>query len=192
MSHELFYRCIYYVSGPGNISVVLLSMEGLRALRFNQKHLNLYSEDERRSYGSETTWGLVMNYIIFILGWTNPLSTVLKTWNIWHRNLILATFMMRLYFLKFTVNCVFFFFMYLEQVNYKKYSFKTLLVIPGHVVPQELTLRKKGLECLVSILKCMVEWSKDQYVNPNSQTSLGKANSQPLRNKISILAPQPV
>lgn len=39
---------------------------------------------------------------------------------------------------------------------------------------QELTLRKKGLECLVSILKCMVEWSKDQYVNPNSQTSLGE------------------
>ncbi|XP_068604225.1 brefeldin A-inhibited guanine nucleotide-exchange protein 1 [Brachionichthys hirsutus] len=38
---------------------------------------------------------------------------------------------------------------------------------------QDLTLRKKGLECLVSILKCMVEWSKDQYVNPNSQTSLG-------------------
>ena len=42
-------------------------------------------------------------------------------------------------------------------------------------VPQELTLRKKGLECLVSILKCMVEWSKDQYVNPNSQTSLGES-----------------
>uniref|UniRef100_A0A4W4GET8 SEC7 domain-containing protein n=1 Tax=Electrophorus electricus TaxID=8005 RepID=A0A4W4GET8_ELEEL len=39
---------------------------------------------------------------------------------------------------------------------------------------QELTLRKKGLQCLVSILKCMVEWSKDQYVNPNSQTSLGQ------------------
>lgn len=35
-------------------------------------------------------------------------------------------------------------------------------------------MRKKGLECLVSILKCMVEWSKDQYVNPNSQTTLGK------------------
>ncbi len=34
MSHGLFYRCIYYVSGPGNISVVLLSMEGQRALRF--------------------------------------------------------------------------------------------------------------------------------------------------------------
>uniref|UniRef100_A0A8C5NE45 SEC7 domain-containing protein n=1 Tax=Gouania willdenowi TaxID=441366 RepID=A0A8C5NE45_GOUWI len=44
----------------------------------------------------------------------------------------------------------------------------------GTTPPQELTLRKKGLECLVSILKCMVEWSKDQYVNPNSQTSLGQ------------------
>ncbi|XP_030876858.1 brefeldin A-inhibited guanine nucleotide-exchange protein 2-like, partial [Leptonychotes weddellii] len=39
---------------------------------------------------------------------------------------------------------------------------------------QELSLRKKGLECLVSILKCMVEWSKDLYVNPNHQTSLGQ------------------
>ncbi|KAM5156876.1 brefeldin A-inhibited guanine nucleotide-exchange protein 1 [Mantella aurantiaca] len=39
---------------------------------------------------------------------------------------------------------------------------------------QELSLRKKGLECLVSILKCMVEWSKDLYVNPNSQTTLGQ------------------
>lgn len=39
---------------------------------------------------------------------------------------------------------------------------------------QELSLRKKGLECLVSILKCMVEWSKDLYVNPNLQANLGK------------------
>ncbi|XP_065422753.1 brefeldin A-inhibited guanine nucleotide-exchange protein 2 isoform X8 [Chrysemys picta bellii] len=38
---------------------------------------------------------------------------------------------------------------------------------------EELSLRKKGLECLVSILKCMVEWSKDLYVNPNHQASLG-------------------
>uniref|UniRef100_A0A8B9J1X8 ADP ribosylation factor guanine nucleotide exchange factor 2 n=1 Tax=Amazona collaria TaxID=241587 RepID=A0A8B9J1X8_9PSIT len=38
---------------------------------------------------------------------------------------------------------------------------------------QELSLRKKGLECLVSILKCMVEWSKDLYVNPNHQAGLG-------------------
>ena len=28
-------------------------------------------------------------------------------------------------------------------------------------------LRLKALECLVSILKCMVEWSKDLYINPN-------------------------
>ena len=41
-------------------------------------------------------------------------------------------------------------------------------------VRQELSLRKKGLECLVSILKCMVEWSKDLYVNPNFQTNLGE------------------
>nr|XP_040048117.1 brefeldin A-inhibited guanine nucleotide-exchange protein 2 isoform X1 [Gasterosteus aculeatus aculeatus] len=39
---------------------------------------------------------------------------------------------------------------------------------------QELSLRKKGLECLVSILKCMVEWSKDMYVNPNLQANLGQ------------------
>lgn len=42
------------------------------------------------------------------------------------------------------------------------------------IYPQELSLRKKGLECLVSILKCMVEWSKDMYVNPNLQANLGK------------------
>ncbi len=28
MSHGLFYRCPYYVSGPGEISVALLSMGG--------------------------------------------------------------------------------------------------------------------------------------------------------------------
>ena len=30
-------------------------------------------------------------------------------------------------------------------------------------------MRLKGLECLVAILKCMVEWSRDIYVNPHSQ-----------------------
>uniref|UniRef100_A0A6Q2XSU2 SEC7 domain-containing protein n=1 Tax=Esox lucius TaxID=8010 RepID=A0A6Q2XSU2_ESOLU len=53
----------------------------------------------------------------------------------------------------------------------------------GTTPVQELTLRKKGLECLVSILKCMVEWSKDQYVNPNSQTSLGQ--EKPLEQETS-------
>ena len=27
-------------------------------------------------------------------------------------------------------------------------------------------LRVKGLECLVSLLKCMVEWSRDHYIDP--------------------------
>ncbi|KAH0540473.1 hypothetical protein KQX54_017657 [Cotesia glomerata] len=31
---------------------------------------------------------------------------------------------------------------------------------------QEKSMRIRGLECLVSILKCMVEWSRDLYVNP--------------------------
>ncbi len=50
MSHGLFYQCSYYVSGPGNISVVLLSMEGQKVLGFHQNYLNLCFEDERRSY----------------------------------------------------------------------------------------------------------------------------------------------
>ncbi|XP_053675895.1 brefeldin A-inhibited guanine nucleotide-exchange protein 1 [Anopheles nili] len=43
----------------------------------------------------------------------------------------------------------------------------------GTSINQEKSMRIRGLECLVSILKCMVEWSKDLYVNPNSQTTLG-------------------
>ena len=31
---------------------------------------------------------------------------------------------------------------------------------------QELQLQYKGMECLVSILKCLVEWSKDLYKTP--------------------------
>ena len=39
------------------------------------------------------------------------------------------------------------------------------------------SIRLKGLECLVSVLKCMVEWSKDLYANPNSlQSNLGPEN----------------
>lgn len=33
---------------------------------------------------------------------------------------------------------------------------------------QEKAMRVKGLECLVSILKCLVEWSHDMYVNPST------------------------
>ena len=32
-------------------------------------------------------------------------------------------------------------------------------------------IRLKGLECLVNILKCMVEWSKDLYVNPHAKAA---------------------
>ncbi|KAB0792741.1 hypothetical protein PPYR_14700 [Photinus pyralis] len=39
---------------------------------------------------------------------------------------------------------------------------------------QERSMKLRGLECLVSILKCMVEWSKDLYVNPNLQSTVGE------------------
>ena len=35
---------------------------------------------------------------------------------------------------------------------------------------QERALRIKGLECLGAILKCMVEWSRDLYINPNAHS----------------------
>ncbi len=71
MSHGLFYGCPYYVSGSGNISVVLLSMQGQKTLGFHQNNFNLCSEDEWRSYWFGTTWGWVINDRIFIFGWTN-------------------------------------------------------------------------------------------------------------------------
>lgn len=37
---------------------------------------------------------------------------------------------------------------------------------------QQKALRLKGLECLVTILKCMVEWSRDLYVNPNAHPNV--------------------
>ncbi len=52
MSHRLFYYTLhidYFISGSGNISVVLLFMEGQRAIGFHQKYLNLCSKDEQRS-----------------------------------------------------------------------------------------------------------------------------------------------
>lgn len=44
---------------------------------------------------------------------------------------------------------------------------------------EEKAMRIRGLECLVSVLKCMVEWSKDLYVNPNLQTTLGEPPAKP-------------
>ncbi|CAG2107521.1 unnamed protein product, partial [Medioppia subpectinata] len=48
---------------------------------------------------------------------------------------------------------------------------------------QERSMRIKGLECLVSILKCMVEWSKDLYINPNQLANLGPEKTDNNINK---------
>ena len=47
---------------------------------------------------------------------------------------------------------------------------------------QEKAMRVKGLECLVSILKCLVEWCHDLYINPattglNAVTNIGQGSS---------------
>jgi len=51
---------------------------------------------------------------------------------------------------------------------------RCLSYVKGATHNQEKSMRLKGLECLVSVLKCMVEWSKDLYVNPHSQSNLGQ------------------
>ncbi len=73
MLHGLFINLLATFLDMGTFQVVLLSMEGLRALRFKQKYLNLCSDDERRSYWFGTTSGWVIKEVIFIFGWTNPL-----------------------------------------------------------------------------------------------------------------------
>ncbi len=44
MSHGLFYRCPYFRFWALNVSVVLLSMQGQKALGFHQKYLPKMSE----------------------------------------------------------------------------------------------------------------------------------------------------
>ncbi len=58
-------------------SVVLLSMQGQKALVFHQKYLNFCSKDEQRSYGFGMEWGWVINDRIKIFGWTIPLKHVI-------------------------------------------------------------------------------------------------------------------
>ncbi len=64
----------------------LAVMEGLRALRFHQKYLNLCFEDEQRSYRFGTTWGWVINDRILFF-WVNypfnSLSTVIESTTDW-------------------------------------------------------------------------------------------------------------
>ena len=48
-------------------------------------------------------------------------------------------------------------------------------------------MRLKGLECLVSILKCMVEWSRELYLNPHSHVSAAGAGGASLSFPLSSL-----
>ena len=45
--------------------------------------------------------------------------------------------------------------------------------LTGSTAVQEKAMRIKGIEGLVAILQCMVEWSQSLYVNPHSQSNLG-------------------
>ncbi len=72
----LLCRSSWYFSGPWSCKDPCCLWEGLRALRFHQKYLNLCSEDERRSHGFGTTWRWVIYDRIFIFGWTIPLIPV--------------------------------------------------------------------------------------------------------------------
>ncbi len=65
MSHGLFEQCRCYVSGSGNISVAV--NQGSE-IRLHQKHFNLCSEDELRSYRLGTINDRLINDIIIIFG----------------------------------------------------------------------------------------------------------------------------
>ncbi|TMW45397.1 hypothetical protein DOY81_009519 [Sarcophaga bullata] len=56
---------------------------------------------------------------------------------------------------------------------------------------EEKSMRIRGLECLVSILKCMVEWSQHLYVNPNpsSNGSEGSAAHNRSGNSADLQSP---
>ncbi len=75
--HKLYFSGLWSCKDPYCL------WEGQRALRFKQKYLNLCSEDERRSYRFGTTSGWVINDIILISGWTNPLTISLIWMNEW-------------------------------------------------------------------------------------------------------------
>ena len=56
----------------------------------------------------------------------------------------------------------------------------------GALLSPSQLLCVKSLECLVNILSCMVEWSKELYVNPQSHSNLGKeASSASTRASVS-------
>ena len=52
-------------------------------------------------------------------------------------------------------------------------------------------MQVKAIECLVLVLKCMVEWSKDIYVNPNTTGMMAttiEATTQSSQNVASLRA----
>ncbi len=65
MSHGLFQRCPYYVSGL--LTMLVPSMQGQKARGSHQKYLNLSSEDGWRSYGFGTTWVVIHDRIVIPL-----------------------------------------------------------------------------------------------------------------------------
>ncbi len=76
MLHGLFDQSPCYVSGHGDISVVLLSMEGLRVLRFKQNILICVRTMNGGLTGLE--WHQGEYDIIFIFGWPNPLMHMVR------------------------------------------------------------------------------------------------------------------
>ncbi len=64
MSHGLFNRCPYYVSGY--ISVVLLSMQGQEALGFHQKYINVCSEDEQNKVDCKVDTRLMVRSLLLL------------------------------------------------------------------------------------------------------------------------------
>lgn len=64
----------------------------------------------------------------------------------------------------------------------------------GATVHQEKSMRIKGLECLVSILKCMLEWSRDLYTNvtgnATGSTATGTNNAAGSASGSTLEAPE--
>jgi len=53
--------------------------------------------------------------------------------------------------------------------------------VSSNAVANEIRkMRKKSLECLVTLVKSLVEWCNDLYVNPQSMTNLGKEHQTTL------------
>lgn len=58
----------------------------------------------------------------------------------------------------------------------------------AHVVTLA-ALRLRSLECLVGVLRCMVDWSRELYQNPNSQSHLGQDSRPNVVNPNRLASP---